>query len=262
LGITISVGVSDNKSWAKMGSDYKKPDATTLITRDNVGQILWPLPVSDMLFVGHSAAETLRRHGIATIGMLAASHPALLIKYLGKQGDGLWRMANGLDDVPVRRWGESDPVKSISNGVTFPHDLVGREEFHAGLLYLCESVGARLRAQHLKCRTVTVQVKNPALQVVSRQRTLPCPTGLTRQLYREACAILDSFWPEDAPIRLMCVAATALCPEDEENAAQMSFLSDLAPDDPRQARLEKTIDQIRSRYGQHCVLPGTPEIKA
>lgn len=199
LGITISVGVSDNKAWAKMGSDYKKPDATTVITRTTVQDTLYPLDISSMLFVGHAAAEVLRRHGINTIGALAACNPAVLTQCLGKQGESLWQMAGGRDDSPVRLWGDADPVKSVGNGITFPHDLVGREECHAGLMPLCDSVASRLRAQGLKCRTVTIQIKDPNLKVISRQRTLSMPTNLTRQLFQEACAILDASWPPVLP---------------------------------------------------------------
>lgn len=261
LGITISVGVSDNKSWAKMGSDYKKPDATTLITRENVRQLLYPLDVQELLFVGDSAAQTLRRHGIPTIGALADTSEAMLVKYLGKQGSGLWRMANGLDDSPVRRWGESDPVKSVGNGMTFSHDLVGREACHDGLMPLCDSVASRLRAQRLKCRTITLQVKDPNLKVVSRQKTLPTPTNLTRQIHREACAILDDFWPESAPVRLMTVTAGNLCGEDEEVSAQLSFLAEVAVDDPRRSAMERAVDQVRARFGKGSVAPGTPEVR-
>ncbi len=256
LGITISVGVSDNKTWAKMGSDYKKPDATTVITRESVGNILYPLPIEAMLYVGRSTAALLRRHGVGTVGALAHSDPLLLESYLGKSGGGLWRAANGLDDSPVKRWGETEPVKSISNSCTFSTDLVGREACFRGLLPLCDSVGTRLRSQRLKCRTVTVQVKNPALKVISRQKTLSAPTNLTRQLYREACAILESCWPVDAPVRLLAVAADNLCGEDEREPFQLSLFEDAAQDE-RVARLEQTIDQLRVRFGRNAVESAT-----
>ena len=261
LGITISVGVSDNKTWAKMGSDYKKPDATTVITRENVSRLLYPLPVGELLFVGRAAREVLERHGVTTIGALARCEVSALTGWLGKQGEGLWRMANGLDDSPVRRFGETDPVKSVGNGMTFPRDLVGREACRAGLMPLCDSVGSRLRAQRLKCRTVTLQIKDPSLKVISRQKTLPMPTNLTRQLHREACAILDASWPAEAPIRLMTVTAGNLCAEDEAVPAQLSFLTEVAPDDPRRAAVERAVDQVRARFGHSAVTPGTPEIK-
>ena len=260
LGITISVGVSDNKTWAKMGSDYKKPDATTLITRKNVQDILYPLPVGELLFVGRAAAETLTRHGITTIGSLARCEKELLIRYLGKQGESYWNMANGLDDSPVRRWGESEPVKSIGNSTTYAHDLVGWEEFRAGLMPLCDSVGARLRAQGLKCRTVTVQIKDPNLKVISRQKTLPMPTNLTKQLFQESCAILAQCWPEHSPIRLLSVTASSLTDKDDDAPAQLSFFEEVTPDDPRQAALEAAVDKLRGRFGKASVKPGTPEI--
>ena len=261
LGITISVGVSDNKAWAKLGSDYKKPDATTVITRENVADILHPLPVEDMLFVGRAAAEVLRRHGIATIGMLAAAPRTSLVKWLGKQGDGLWLTANGLDDAPVLRWGEGEAVKSVGNGMTYPHDLVGEASWHAGLMPLCDSVGARLRAQHLKCRTVTVQIKDPQFRTISRQKTLPMPTNLTKVLFSEALGILRQCWRKDAPIRLLTVTATALCGEDEEIPAQLSFLADVKPDDPRQAALERAVDGVRQRFGRDVIAPGTERVE-
>ena len=261
LGITISVGVSDNKTWAKLGSDYKKPDATTVITRENVREILHPLPIQDMLFVGRAAAEVLRRHGVMTIGMLAAVPKESLVRWLGKQGAGLWAMANGLDDAPVRRWGEREAVKSVGNGMTYPHDLVGEEAWRAGLMPLCDSVGSRLRAQHLKCRTVTVQIKDPTFRVISRQKTLPMPTSLTKVLFRESLAILRQCWPPDAPIRLLTVTATALCPEDEAEAAQLSFLTDVKPDDPRQARIEQAIDGVRQRFGRDVISPGANKVE-
>lgn len=262
LGITISVGVSDNKTWAKMGSDYKKPDATTVITRENVASLLYPLDAGELLFVGKAAAEVLRRHGITTIGAIAACEPALLQRILGKQGEGLWQAARGLDRSPVRHWGESDPVKSVSNSTTYPKDLIGREACHAALLVLCDSVGARLRAQHLKCCTISVQIKDPQLKVISRQHTLPLPTFLTRQLYREACAIFDSAWPEQAPVRLLSVAADNLVSDAEDVPAQLSLIDTPHPDDPRQARLEAAIDQMRARFGRTAIRPAVSDALA
>ena len=256
IGITISVGVSDNKTWAKMGSDYKKPDATTVITRENGAGILYPLPAQDMLFVGHAAAEVLRRHGVMTIGQIAGMPRESLTRWLGKQGESLYAMVHGLDDSPVRRWGDADPVKSVGNGMTYPHDLKGEDEWKAGLMPLCDSVGSRLRAQGLKCRTVTVQIKDPQFKVISRQRTLPTPTNLTKVLFRESLSILRQCWREDAPIRLLTVTASSLCREDEETV-QMSFLADAQPDDPRQTKLEHAIDGVRKRFGKDVIGPGT-----
>ena len=253
LGITISVGVSWNKTFAKMGSDYKKPDATTVITRENVSQILYPLPVTDLIFVGKSSGQVLARHGIHTIGDLAACSMAEAEAWLGKGGKGLWLAARGLDDSPVRCYGEREAVKSVGNGMTYPQDLVGREACIAGLTPLCESVGARLRAQHLKCRTITLQIKDPQLKVISRQKPVDPPTNLTRYLLREVIKLLESAWPEDAPVRLFTVTAGSLMDESAPVTAQLSFLEEAPREDPRQRRLEQALDGLRNRFGQDAI---------
>ena len=253
LGITISVGVSWNKTFAKMGSDYKKPDATTVITRENVSQILYPLPVTDLIFVGKSSGQVLARHGIHTIGDLAACSMAEAEAWLGKGGKGLWLAARGLDDSPVRCYGEHEAVKSVGNGMTYPQDLVGREACIAGLTPLCESVGARLRAQHLKCRTITLQIKDPQLKVISRQKPVDPPTNLTRYLLREVIQLLESAWPEDAPVRLFTVTAGSLMDENVPVTAQLSFLEETPREDPRQRRLEQVLDGLRNRFGQDAI---------
>lgn len=253
LGITISVGVSWNKTFAKMGSDYKKPDATTVITRENVSQILYPLPVTDLIFVGKSSGQVLARHGIHTIGDLAACSMAEAEAWLGKGGKGLWLAARGLDDSPVRCYGEHEAVKSVGNGMTYPQDLVGREACIAGLTPLCESVGARLRAQHLKCRTITLQIKDPQLKVISRQKPVDPPTNLTRYLLREVIQLLESAWPEDAPVRLFTVTAGSLMDESAPVTAQLSFLEEAPREDPRQRRLEQVLDGLRNRFGQDAI---------
>lgn len=253
LGITISVGVSWNKTFAKMGSDYKKPDATTVITRENVSQILYPLPVTDLIFVGKSSGQVLARHGIHTIGDLAACSVAEAEAWLGKGGKGLWLAARGLDDSPVRCYGEHEAVKSVGNGMTYPQDLVGREACIAGLTPLCESVGARLRAQHLKCRTITLQIKDPQLKVISRQKPVDPPTNLTRYLLREVIQLLESAWPEDAPVRLFTVTAGSLMDESAPVTAQLSFLEEAPREDPRQRRLEQALDGLRNRFGQDAI---------
>ena len=253
LGITISVGVSWNKTFAKMGSDYKKPDATTVITRENVSQILYPLPVTDLIFVGKSSGQVLARHGIHTIGDLAACSMTEAEAWLGKGGKGLWLAARGLDDSPVRCYGEHEAVKSVGNGMTYPQDLVGREACIAGLTPLCESVGARLRAQHLKCRTITLQIKDPQLKVISRQKPVDPPTNLTRYLLREVIQLLESAWPEDAPVRLFTVTAGSLMDESAPVTAQLSFLEEAPREDPRQRRLEQVLDGLRNRFGQDAI---------
>ena len=248
LELTISVGVSFNKVFAKLGSDYKKPDATTVITRENFREILFPLPVRDMLFVGPSAAEELKRRGILTIGDLANTPPDRLHALVGKMGDMLWAYANGLDDSPVRRVGEEDPVKSISNSITFPRDLVGAEDLKTGFLMLADSVGARMRGQHVEAYTVQVQIKSPELKVISRQETLKSPTASTREIYQTALRIVERAWDARRPDRMLSLGCTNFA---EPGAPVQLSLFEQEHDGrhEKQVRLESTVDAIRRRFG-------------
>lgn len=144
LGLTISVGVSYNKVFAKLGSDYKKPDATTVIAPSNWQSIVWPLPVSDLLFVGRASQRILHRYGIETIGQLAHADRAMLEEVMGKQGAQLHDYAWGRGDNPVRPAGNRPPPKSIGNGMTFRHNLTNWDEIRSGLDLLCDSVAVRL----------------------------------------------------------------------------------------------------------------------
>ena len=256
LGLTLSAGVSFNKIFAKMGSDYKKPDATTVISRDNYRDILFPLPVESMLFVGRTTAQLLHRFYIRTIGELASLPRERAISMLGAaSGDMLWRYANGLDDSPVRRQGEVDPVKSVSNSTTFARDLVGLEDIQTGLLALCDSVGGRLREQQLFATTVQIQIRNPALKTICRQKKLARPTALTSELYQCALALVQAEWDPSAPIRMLGVGATGLVASDED--AQISlFEAENAPVRERRKRLETTVDELRRRFGQDVITPG------
>ena len=248
LQLSISVGVSFNKVFAKLGSDYRKPDATTVITRENFREILFPLPVRDMLFVGASAAEALRIKGIQTIGDLANASPDCLRGILGRMGDMLWAYANGMDDSPVRRQGEEDPAKSISNSITFPRNLEGEEDMKTGLLMLADSVGARMRAHHVEGYTVQVQIKSPELKVISRQETLKTPTCITKEIYQTAMNIVRRSWDMKRPVRMLSLGCTNFASPGAP--VQLSLFEQKEDDQrERQARLESTVDAIRRRFG-------------
>ena len=250
IGITISVGVSFNKIFAKLGSDYKKPDATTCITRDNYQTILWPLPARDMMFVGSTTAERLARMGIATIGDIAHAGRDQLRLILGRSGETIWEYAAGEDCSLVRRADESEQPKSIGNSITFPHDLVGRQEICAGLLALCDQVGSRLRKHGLYCASVQIQIKDPLLATISRQQKLAAPTNVTRELYEAAVAIADKSWSMSSPVRLLSVTAANLgdcCTE------QMTLIGDTTEGKLKNAKLDRAMDSIRSRFGKDSI---------
>jgi DNA polymerase-4 len=250
-GLTISVGVSFNKVFAKMGSDYKKPDATTVITRANYRDLLWPLPVGDLLFVGKRTGARLEALGIRTIGDLAAADPGLLTDALGKLGADLSRCARGEDAAAVRRWGESEPVKSIGNGITFKRDLRTVAEIQTGLSALADEVAGRLRRHGLYAGAVQVTIKGADLKSIQRQKQLPMSTFLARDLAREALALVRANWPPGRPIRMLTVTALALT--NEPFAVQQSLFDDAPQPDPRREALERSLDAIRAKYGKGAI---------
>lgn len=250
FGLTISVGVSFNKIFAKLGSDYKKPDATTVITRENFREIVWPLPVTDLLFVGRSSAATLGKFGVRTIGQLAAFDRSALADLLGKQGEQLWIYANGLEQSPVARAGTYTPPKSVGNGETFSRDLQGFEQMREGLRPLAEQVARRLRKHHMKCTALQITIRDPHFRDICRQRPLPAPTCTALELLRAAMEILRDCWNENAPVRALTLTAISLVPED--SAAEQVDLFDTSAPQRRAKRetLERTMDQLRSKYGK------------
>ena len=250
IGITISIGVSFNKIFAKLGSDYKKPDATTLITRENYQDILWPLSARDMLFVGSASAERLSRMGIETIGAIALAGREQMKSILGRSGETIWAYAMGLDNSPVKSFIDAEPPKSIGNSITFPRDLQGRQEVCAGLLALSDQVASRMRKLGLYCGTVQIQIKDPYLRTISRQQTLSAPTNVTKDIYDTAVAIAEKSWTMSAPVRLLSVTGanlTSCCAE------QMTLIDDTTDEKLRNTKLDQAMDTIRSRFGKDAI---------
>ena len=253
LGLTISVGVSFNKIFAKLGSDYKKPDATTVITVDDFRQIVWPLPVTDLLFVGRAAAKVLGQYGVTTIGELAAFDRQALVELLGKQGGQLWNYANGLENSPVAPAGTYTPPKSVGNGETFPRNLIRRDEVSRGVAMLADQVAVRLRKHGMKASTLQVTIRDPKFKDICRQRPLAAPTSTARELYRAAMDILEHSWKSGAPIRAITLTAHNLIPEGEA-AEQLDLFQSARPERrERVEKLERTMDAIRSKYGKDSV---------
>ena len=253
LGLTISVGVSFNKVFAKLGSDYKKPDATTVITAENFRRIVWPLPVTDLLYVGRAAAGVLKRYGVTTIGGLAAFDRRALSELLGRQGEQLWTYANGLDASPVAPAGTYTPPKSVGNGETFPRNLIRREEVSRGVAMLADQVAVRLRKHGMMASTLQVSIRDPNFKDICRQRPLDAPANTARELYRAAMDIIERSWKSGAPIRAITLTAHNLIPEGEAAEQLDLFLAAGPRRRDRVEKLERTMDAIRSRYGRSAV---------
>lgn len=257
LGLTISVGVSFNKVFAKLGSDYQKPNATTVISRENYQQLLWPLPVTDMLFVGKAAKKMLEQYGVHTIGDLARADREALILLMGKQGGQLSDYARGLDSSRVVPARELPPPKSIGNGLTFRRNLIGLDEVRTGLELLSDSVASRLRQHQLKCASVQVTIRDPNFKTITRQAGLSIPTYLSREITEAALALVRKSWDLRSPIRMLTVTGQNLISEWDAVEQLDLFSPSTSPQREKLERLEKTVDAIRTKYGKGTITLGS-----
>ena len=258
LGLTISVGVSFNKVFAKLGSDYKKPDATTVISRENWREIVSPLPVGDLLFVGRSAQEILARCGVRTIGELGRCSEEMLETLMGKLGSQLYRYANGLDNAPVRGERDREPVKSVGNSTTFRRDLTRWDEVQRGISLLSDSVAMRLRRQGLYCGGVQVGIKNSRFQLSSRQTMLDHSTHLMREINDTALRLARELWKAPDPIRLLSVTALHLT-EEAQSFRQLDLLGTGEEKQEKQEAVESAMDALRRKFGRGVISYGVSE---
>ncbi len=251
-GLTVSVGASFNKVFAKLGSDMKKPDAVTVITRENYRERVWPLPVGDLLYVGPATVERLQRHGILTIGNLAACDDELLRTLFGRTGPALGLTARGLDESPVALAdGDHGLIKSVGNSTTTPRDLVCDEDAHLVFLALSESVAARLREHGLRCGTVQISVRENDLTTFERQTRLTTPTNVSGQIAAVAMELFRANYHWARPIRSLGVRGADLSPA---NAPRQMDLFGVEERQLRRERLEMTLDGVRQRYGSASIL--------
>ena len=259
LGLTLSVGVSFNKVFAKLGSDYKKPDATTVISRENWREIVWSRPVGELLYVGGAARRVLGQYGVETIGQLAACPAEMLENLMGKLGLQLHSYANGLDSAPVRSRQEVETVKSVGNGETFPKNLTTRQEVQRGIAILADSVASRLRRAGLYAGGVQVTVRDPQFHDRSRQRQLPAPTHLIRELTESATALAYELWRPPNPIRALTVTAIHLVPEDAAYEQVDLFDAPALPRREKAEKLEAAMDRIREKFGSGAINYGSSQ---
>lgn len=251
MGVTASVGVSFNKVFAKLGSDMKKPDATTVISSGAYQKIVWPLEVGRLLFVGSATRRKLHRRMIYTIGDLANYDVRELERIFGKNGRMLWAFANGLDSSPVMENDAAPPVKSIGNSTTAPKDLTTDQEVKITIMVLAESVAERLRDSRLKCTTVQLYIRDRELHSYERQSKLDIPVSAASVIYEKAFALYKKHHEAGRPIRSIGVRACGLVPE--KSFWQLSFFGE---DYEKQEELERTIDDIRRRFGHFSVCRG------
>lgn len=253
LGVTVSIGVSWNKIFAKLGSDYKKPDAITVINKENYKSIVWPLPVEDLLYVGRSTQKKLYNWGIFTIGDLARTDPELLQRLLGKMGLILSVFANGEDQTPVSAEDYHAPIKSIGNSTTTPRDLVTVEDVKIVLYTLAESVSSRLRDHNFKCQVVEISVRDNELECFTRQRKIQLPTDVSEEIARTALELFVENYDWKKPIRSIGVRGSnlvdAICP------VQLNLFVDEVKRE-KLRRMDVAVDVIRGRFGHSSIQRG------
>ena len=256
LGLTLSAGVSFNKIFAKMGSDYKKPNATTVISRNNFKELLWPMAVSEMFFVGRSTATKLSSLGIHTIGDLAHADKLLLSKTFGVHCVNLYKYANGLDDDPVRAYDNRDDIKSVGHGMTFRRNLKGADDVGIALTELTDKVSTRLRRHEKWARGVKIEITTPEFKRLSRQKRLPSPINSPAAFRNTAVELISELNYTNKPIRLLTVTAIDLT--DSPDDGQLTIFTMGATTDEKQRsekdeNIAKAMDEIRDKFGKSSI---------
>ena len=255
LGLTISVGVSFCKVFAKLGSDMNKPDAVTVIPKDNFRDIIWDLPASDMLGVGRSTEKFLSSYGIHTIGQLANAYPDLMQRKLGKNGMVLLAFANGEDRSKVAPQDYEPPMKSIGHGITTMQDLENNAEVWNIMLALTQDIGHKLRVYNKNAAGVAIYIRYiEDKQIAGKQWQcqLPVRTHSAAIIAKEAYRLFEHSYDWEYPIRSVTVRAINLCSQDLPE--QLQFFSDAATVE-RKEKLETAIEDIRRRFGKYSIQP-------
>lgn len=250
LGLTVSIGVSFNKIFAKLGSDMKKPDAITEIRKDEFKEKIWSLPASDLLFVGRATTAKLEKYGITTIGGIANADPQFLKRLLGVNGLALWRSAAGLDDSPVMHKDFVSPIKSVGHGITCTADLKNEDEVWKVMLELSQDIGHRLRIHKLKASGVQISIRSNDLGFRQYQAPLTLATQSPSVIAHKAIRIFRDNYRWIMPVRAVTVRAINLRPKNEPE--QIDLFTDMRQLE-RLDRLDDCIEDIRRRFGKRAV---------
>ncbi len=246
IGVTISVGVSFNKIFAKLGSDLRKPDAVTVIPFNGFRDIIYKIPAADMLGVGPNTAKTLSKYCINTIGDIASTDKKFLIKKLGKTGECIWAYANGFDNSPVHHIDYHAPIKSIGRGTTQPVDLKNNDEVHKVILHMSQIVSHKLRKHNLKANGVQISVRNSDLMVKQFQAQLYIPTQCFSDIAEKAYKLFISNYNWNKNVRSVTVRAINL--SDYSEPVQLDLMQDYSSHE-KLDNAEEAIEKIRNKYG-------------
>ncbi len=247
LGFTVNIGISTNKLLAKMASDFQKPDQVHTLYPEEIKEKMWPLPVSDLFFVGCATAGKLFSMGIRTIGELAAADPVWMKGMLKKQGEIIWGFAHGIDFSTVLV--QPAENKGYGNSTTTPYDVTDEKTADLVLLALSETVGNRLRADRVQICVVSVGIRYADLSYASHQKGLQSPTNLTMEIHEVACDLFRELW-DRRPIRHLRVHTSRV--SGTESGRQLNIFDEI--DYEKLSRIDETIDGIRKHFGMDAVM--------
>lgn len=251
LGFTVNIGVSSNKLLAKMASDFKKPDRVHTLFPEEIEKKMWPLPVSDLFYVGYSSEKKLLSMGIQTIGELAQCDPMRLYQRLKSHGLLIWQFANGIDDQMDKM--TLKPVnKGYGNSVTSPFDIKDAETARLVMLSLTETVCARMRADNAYVSVVAISIVDHDFNHSTKQHNLLSPTDITIQIYNEACKIFEELWDHITPIRQLGVHTSKA-----SNTPMYQYSLFDKHDLDKEIKLDKAVDEIRNRWGEDAIMRGS-----
>lgn len=251
LGLTVSMGLSFNKVFAKLGSDLDKKQGLAVITRDNFKDMVFPLPVADILYIGKATSSQLNERNIYTLGDLALSSKEYIKSFLGKNGEMVWLFANGYDTLSVNS--SQQVIKSVGNGITAKHDIHTIEEAKIVLSMLAESVAKRLRQSNKLGSVISIGMRYKDLQGLSRQKRVDTPTNIAQEILDMVMILLRDNWNMAIPLRSLSISVSSLV-EKETYAYQMSLFNTANEEDRyEQLHLEEIIQEIKERWGEKSI---------
>ena len=250
LGLTVSIGVSFNKIFAKLGSDLKKPDAVTVIGESDFKEKIWPLPASELIYVGRATTRKLATYGIKTIGDIACATPEFLKRLLGVVGVGLWTYASGNDQSRVMQEDFEVPIKSIGHGITCTEDLTESEQAWKVMLQLSQEIGHKLRQNDFLARGVMLSIRDNALSWKQYQAQLEVPSQSPMELARKGRYLFDKNYDWHLPVRSLTIRAINLIPKSQP--LQLNLYDDPVRRQKRE-KVEDAIEDIRARFGDHAI---------
>ena len=249
-GLTVSIGVSFTKVFAKLGSDLKKPDAVSIISVENYKRVAWSLSAKEMLYVGKATGNKLKELNINTIGDIANADKKMLIRVFGKSGEAMYNSANGFEDDPVKLYNEKHMPESVGNGTTTPQDIANRSDAKSVIYALCEMIGFRLREYGAVCEGVSISLRDVKLKHVSKQGHLDIATNSSELIAKKAIDLLDSSYNFAFNIPLRTITVNTFRLSVDGDFVQNSFWSEVSD---KKEKLDKSIDKLREKFGYNVV---------